>query len=141
MLLAAAPGLMDRLPLISGLLVILAGLYQFTRLKTRCLDQCQQPALSFGAQQREGEASGIAYGIRHGVTCIGCCSGYMVALVALGAMDLRWMVGAAVLIGIEKLGPRTHLVPLLLGIGLVVVGALVALAIIPVGGGMTGTAM
>lgn len=41
-------------------------------------------------------------GAENGLWCAGCCAGLMLALLALGAMDLRWMAVGAVVIAGEK---------------------------------------
>jgi predicted metal-binding membrane protein len=44
-------------------------------------------------------------GSRHGLYCVGCCSGLMLALFALGVMSLSWMAFVAVLIFVQKVLP------------------------------------
>jgi predicted metal-binding membrane protein len=44
----------------------------------------------------------------HGVDCVGCCAGLMVRLVALGIMNLPWMLTAAAIIFAEKTLPNSH---------------------------------
>jgi predicted metal-binding membrane protein len=51
----------------------------------------------------------------------------MLALAALGAMDLRWMATVSALIAVEKLGPRGRAVPAGIGVGLALLGIIVAL--------------
>jgi predicted metal-binding membrane protein len=65
-------------------------------------------------------------GLRHGLDCIGCCFGLMLALFALGVMSLAWVaiVGAAV--AAEKLLPRGRRVALGVGAAVIVAGVWVA---------------
>ena len=63
-------------------------------------------------------------GVLHGIDCLGCCLGLMVALVGLGMMNLAWMLSAAVIIFIEKTLPWGHWVARPLGV-LLVMGGLV----------------
>ncbi len=65
-------------------------------------------------------------GFSHGAYCLGCCWGLMLALLALGVMDLRWMATVSAVIAVEKLGPRHRLVPGAVGIGLVLLGLVIA---------------
>jgi predicted metal-binding membrane protein len=58
----------------------------------------------------------------HGVDCLGCCAGLMVGLVALGMMNLSWMLTAAVIIFVEKTIPNSHLIARPLGVVMVVGG-------------------
>jgi predicted metal-binding membrane protein len=58
----------------------------------------------------------------HGIDCLGCCAGLMVALVALGMMNIAWMLTAAVIIFGEKTLPGGHRIARPLGIVLVIGG-------------------
>ncbi len=126
-LLASHADWSERLPLLVGAVVLLAGVYQFTGLKRKCLAHCQSPVEHLAAHWRNGGPGAVWMGGGHGVYCLGCCSGLMLALVALGAMDLRWMATVSALIALEKLGPRYRAVPAGIGIGLVFLGIIVAL--------------
>jgi predicted metal-binding membrane protein len=64
----------------------------------------------------------------HGVDCLGCCAGLMVALVALGTMNLAWMLTAAVIIFVEKTIPNSHLIARPLGAVMVASGAVLFVA-------------
>jgi predicted metal-binding membrane protein len=102
-----------------------AGLYQLSPLKDRCLALCRSPLhLVMRMSRYRGPTRHIRAGLRHGLYCVGCCWSLMVALIALGIMDLRWMVLFAAVITLEKLwrhGPR---VAMAAGIGLIVLGVL-----------------
>jgi predicted metal-binding membrane protein len=105
------------------LILIGAGVYQLTPLKGRCLTVCRSPlGLLARAGRHRGPLRHVHAGLRHGAYCVGCCWSLMVALVALGIMDLRWMVTFAVLVTLEKTwrhGPRLALAS---GAALVVLG-------------------
>lgn len=126
-LLAAHAGWAVRLPLLIGAAVLLAGVYQFTGVKRECLATCQSPIDHLAAHWRRGGLGAAWMGGVHGVYCLGCCAGLMLALVAIGAMDLPWMVTVSALIAIEKLGPRSRTVRAGIGIGLVLLGMIVPL--------------
>jgi predicted metal-binding membrane protein len=134
LLVLAAPMLGGRLPLIAGAIVAAAGLYQFTPMKRECLGHCRQAgSVPSGATRAgEGDTSGgpIQQGLRYGVDCLGCCGGLMVGLVALGAMDLRWMLVAALAIAVETLGPPGRLVPSVVGVGMIALGVVGALGML-----------
>jgi predicted metal-binding membrane protein len=106
-------------------LLILAGMYQFTPLKSRCLRQCRSP-LAFIAQHtlqlRRGGFGTARVGIVHGTFCLGCCWGLMLVLVLLGMMSLSWMAAVAGVIFIEKVVPRGSLVTPALAVMLVGLG-------------------
>ena len=122
--LASAP--VERVALLTGALVLAAGLYQLTPLKRACLAHCQGPVEFLAAHWRPGPAGALRMGLSHGLYCLGCCWGLMLALFALGVMDLRWMATVSALIAFEKLGPRHRLVPAAVGTGLVCLGIVIA---------------
>jgi predicted metal-binding membrane protein len=126
-LLASHADWSERLPLLIGASMLVAGVYQFTGWKRTCLSQCQSPGEDFAVHWRNGGLGAAWMGVGHGVSCLGCCSGLMLALVALGAMDLRWVATVSALIAVEKLGPRYRAVPAGIGIGLVLLGITVTL--------------
>ncbi len=104
--------------IVGGVLLILAGLYQWTPLKDVCLSQCQAPLgfiLSRGGFQ--GVATGsLMLGIRHGVYCLGCCWALMVLLFALGVMNLFWIAALAILVLLEKVMPSGRVIARIVGI-------------------------
>ncbi|MFF4509280.1 DUF2182 domain-containing protein [Streptomyces sp. NPDC001401] len=77
-------------PFAAGIVVIAAGVYEFTPLKRRFRRRC-----------REDVSSGFAYGL----SCVGSCIGLMLVLTALGVMNLAWMSLMAVLVLAERLLP------------------------------------
>lgn len=76
-----------------------AAVYQVTPPKRRSLARCRAPLGRILHGRRE---SGFLMGAENGLWCAGCCAGLMLALLALGAMDLRWMAVGAVVIAGEK---------------------------------------
>jgi predicted metal-binding membrane protein len=79
------------------------GVYQLTPLKRWCLRHCRSPLghlLHYAAYR--GPARDLRAGLHHGLVCIGCCWMLMVALVAVGVMNVPVMVGMALLIALEK---------------------------------------
>jgi predicted metal-binding membrane protein len=80
-----------------------AGVYQLSRLKDRCLARCRSPLglfLHYGSYR--GRFRDLRVGAHHGGYCLGCCWALMVILVAVGVMNLAAMVGLAALVLIEK---------------------------------------
>jgi len=61
-------------------------------------------------------------GATHGLICLGCCWALMAILVALGTMQLAWMVALAALIFIEKVTPIGARVAVLAAVALSVLG-------------------
>jgi predicted metal-binding membrane protein len=90
-------------PAIAGLLLISAGLYQLTPLKRICLRHCQSPMTFVLHHWRPGKEGAFRMGLEHGCYCVGCCWFLMVLLFVGGIMNLIWIAGIAVYVGIEKL--------------------------------------
>src|SRR5262249_4216074 len=115
-----------RVAALTGALVIGAGLYQFTPLKRACLTPRRGPLPHPSLPRPDRRARALRMGLAHGSNCLGCCAGLMLALLALGAMDLRWMATVSAAIALEKLGPRRRAMPAVMGAGLLVLGLAVA---------------
>jgi predicted metal-binding membrane protein len=79
-----------------ALLLVVGGIYQFTPLKRICHARCSSPLFFLMQNWRSGAPGALRLGVLHGVDCLGCCAGLMVGLVALGLMNLVWMLTAAV---------------------------------------------
>ena len=103
-------------------LLIVGGVYQFTALKRSCHARCSNPLFFLMHQWRPGATGAARLGVLHGLDCLGCCAGLMVALVALGMMNLAWMLTATVIIFAEKTLPGSHRLARPLGVGLMVAG-------------------
>src|SRR5215468_5659947 len=91
--------------LVVGYLAVfaVAGLYQLTPLKDRCLAHCRSPLgllLHYGSYR--GKTRDLRVGVHHGGYCLGCCWALMVILIGVGVMNVAAMVGLAALILIEK---------------------------------------
>jgi predicted metal-binding membrane protein len=85
---------------------LIAGIYQWLPLKNRCLTNCQSP-LGFLAQHwQEGAKGGLMMGLRHGITCVGCCWALMALLFVVGVMNLMWVAAIAAFVLVEKLLPQ-----------------------------------
>ena len=94
-----------RLAPLSGGLLIAAGVYQLTPLKTACLRHCRGPAQFIAMHWRPGIAGAWRMGCRHGLYCIGCCAVLMLLLFVGGVMNLVWIAGLTLFVAIEKLAP------------------------------------
>jgi predicted metal-binding membrane protein len=130
----AAGSLAEVLP---ASLLIVGGVYQFTPLKRICHARCSSPLFFLIQNWKPGAAGALRLGAIHGVDCLGCCAGLMVGLVALGMMNLTWMLTAAVIIFAEKTIPDSHRVAWPLG-ALMVAGGVVLLVASVLSGMATG---
>lgn len=90
-------------PWIGATVLAAAGLYQLTPMKNYCLRHCRSP-ISFllHVSNYKGPLRDIRVGMYHGTYCVGCCWGMMAVLVAVGTMNLAWMVVIALAILLEK---------------------------------------
>jgi predicted metal-binding membrane protein len=95
----------SRSVLLSGLLLIAAGLYQLTPLKTACLTHCRAPAAFIAAHWRRGVVGAWRMGLSHGVYCVGCCAALMLLLFVGGVMNLVWIVALTLIVAAEKIVP------------------------------------
>jgi predicted metal-binding membrane protein len=103
---------------------MVGGAYQFTPLQRICHARCSSPLFFLLGNWRPGATGALRLGIVHGVECLGCCAGLMVGLVALGLMNLVWMLTAAVIIFAEKTIPQSHHIARPLGIVMIGGGAM-----------------
>lgn len=109
---------------IAGVVLIAAGIYQWTPLKDSCLKQCRSP-LAFIQEHggfRRTISGALNLGFRHGLYCIGCCWVLMALLFAGGVMNLVWIAAIAVLVLVEKVVPAGRIVGRIAGAGLVLGG-------------------
>ncbi|MGH6833826.1 MAG: DUF2182 domain-containing protein, partial [Methyloceanibacter sp.] len=95
----------SRVALLSGGLLMAAGLYQLTPLKAACLSHCRGPAQFLAAHWRPGVRGAWRMGLAHGLYCIGCCAVLMLLLFVGGVMNLLWIAGLTLFVAIEKLAP------------------------------------
>lgn len=84
--------------------LMLAGAFQFTRLKYRCLDKCRAP-LSFVMENWRGSherRQSFLLGVRHGIFCVGCCWALMLLMFAVGTGNVGWMLALGAVMATEK---------------------------------------
>jgi predicted metal-binding membrane protein len=92
-------------PILGAIVVIAAGIYQLTPLKSVCLTHCRSPFDFVLNHWREGAAGALRMGVEHGLYCLGCCWFLMTLLFAAGIMSLLWMAAITILVFVEKLFP------------------------------------
>jgi predicted metal-binding membrane protein len=84
-------------------ILLVAGVYQFTPLKSTCLRACRTPADFLLTHWHRGLSGQLRLGIEHGLYCLGCCWALMALFVGVGAMSLVWAAGIALVVLFEKL--------------------------------------
>ncbi|MGZ5598449.1 MAG: DUF2182 domain-containing protein [Usitatibacter sp.] len=108
------PALARSVPATVGIVVVLAGFFQFTGWKLRHLACCREmpgPGRSLPATAAEA----WRYGVRLGAHCAKCCAGQIAVLLVAGVMDLRAMAVVAAAITVERLAPAGERVARALG--------------------------
>jgi len=107
---------------LGGILLIAAGLYQWSPLKRACLRHCQTP-LNFLMRCggfRPSPLGAVSLGARHGLHCVGCCALLMTLLFVGGVMNLLWIGGLSILVLLEKVSTKalvTHVIGALMVAG------------------------
>lgn len=89
---------------VAALLLLVAGVFQFTPLKEMCLSECRSPYVFLNAHWR-GQApqqEAFRLGVAHGRFCLGCCWALMLLMFAFGGVNLGWMLGLGALMAAEK---------------------------------------
>ena len=108
--------------LIGAATIGLAGAFQFSKLKHRCLEKCRTP-LSFVIEHWRGHAQArqaFTLGAHHGLFCVGCCWALMLLMFALGTGSLGWMLLLAAVMAVEKNVRWGHRLSTPLGVALLV---------------------
>lgn len=114
-----------RSPWLSGGLLVVVGLFQFTRAKEVCHGVCHSPMTYFLGHWRTGFAGGVRMGLGLGAFCVGCCWGFMALGFVGGVMSLAWMGLATLFMVLEKLPQVGHVVTRPMGVILVGAGVVV----------------
>lgn len=104
----------------------LAGAFQFSPLKQRCLTLCRDPRGFLFSHYRRGLRAAWTVGVRHAMSCLGCCWALMVVMFATGVGSLAWMLGLTAVMVAEKTTRRGHRLVAPLGAGLLLAAAVLA---------------
>jgi predicted metal-binding membrane protein len=112
---------------VGATILVAAGVYQLTPLQARRLASCN---LRLGARTHLPNArhplQDVRAGLAHGVDCLGACGGCMLPLVAVGLMNLPWMVAITLIVWVEKSWRHGDHLAVVVGLGLVLLGILAA---------------
>jgi predicted metal-binding membrane protein len=114
------PVLARAVPMAVGLIVLIAGVLQFTAWKAHQLACCRMAPMRdcvFPASV----AVAWRHGLHLGVRCSCCCAGLTAALLVVGVMNLRAMAVVTAAITVERLAPARERAARV--IGAVVIGA------------------
>ena len=102
----------------------IAGLFQFSPLKERCLDRCRTPLGFFMHYYRKGAGPAWQLGLRHGGFCLGCCWALMLVMFGVGVGNLAGMAALTGAMVIEKTVPGGKRLSPFIGIALLLLGLL-----------------
>jgi predicted metal-binding membrane protein len=84
-------------------LLLMAGAWQFSRLKEACLSKCRRPLMFFMQYWKPGPLAAAGMGVRLGAVCLACCWALMLLGFVGGTMNLVWMGLATAFMVLEKL--------------------------------------
>jgi predicted metal-binding membrane protein len=110
-------------PTSGGVVLLAAGIFQWTPLKQVCLSHCRSPLSFIMAEWREGAWGAWHMGLRHGAYCLGCCWVLMALLFVVGVMNLLWVAAIGAFVLVEKVVPHGEVVSRVGGVALFVAGA------------------
>ena len=103
--------------------LIAAGAYQLSPLKSACLRQCRSPAQFLSRHWRPGAIGALRLGALHGAYCVGCCWLLMTLLFVGGIMNFAWIAALTLIVGVEKLLPGGEWLGRIAGVALIAWGA------------------
>ncbi|MEU6122465.1 DUF2182 domain-containing protein [Streptomyces sp. NPDC047123] len=112
----------------AGAVIVVAGVFQFSGLKTRCLTVCRSP-LSFVMTHdfAAGRLGTLRAGALNGLYCLGCCWALMLVQVAVGLHNMIWMGALTLLFLAERALRAGRRVAVLTGTLMIVLGVALVL--------------
>ena len=117
----ASPWLAQHPQVIIGTTLAVAGLWQFTPYRARCLEECRSP-LGFVMNRWRGvdtRRESFRMGVAHGAFCVGCCWSLMLVMFGVGLGSVTAMLALGALTAVEKNMPWGHRITRPLGYGLI----------------------
>lgn len=120
-----SPAMASTSAVFGGIVLLAAGLFQFTPLKRSCLTHCRAPLEFIMTRWREGVGGAFRMGLEHGAFCTGCCWALMCVLFVVGVMNILWIAALTFLVGLEKVFPRGVWMSAVTGIVLIAWGVFV----------------
>ena len=89
---------------VGAIVLGVAGVFQFSTLKYRCLDKCRTP-FSFVNTHWRGAGvrrQSFMLGVHHGIFCVGCCWAIMLLMLVVGTGSVGWMLALGAVMAVEK---------------------------------------
>jgi predicted metal-binding membrane protein len=115
---------------LSAVILLGAGVFQFTSLKDTCLTKCRTPFAFLLAEWRDGGFGALVLGLKNGRNCVGCCWALMAVMFVVGTMNLLWMAALSLFILGEKMAPTRWRFRHLAGMTLVLWGLAVGASLV-----------
>jgi predicted metal-binding membrane protein len=127
---AGSPWLVAHAWVLGAGVLALAGAFQFSALKYRCLERCRTPFGFVNAHWhgRRPARESLRLGLAHGAFCVGCCWALMLVMFVVGMGNPGWMLVLAAAMAAEKNLPAGPRLRTPLGLGLLAWAAAIALA-------------
>jgi predicted metal-binding membrane protein len=100
----AIPWLAEHPQVLIATTLAAAGLWQFSPLRDRCLDECRSP-LGFVINRWRGTSErfeALRMGIAHGAFCVGCCWSLMLVMFGVGLASAGAMLLLGAVTAVEK---------------------------------------
>jgi predicted metal-binding membrane protein len=107
---------------LAGLLLVGAGIFQFSPVKRRSLGACRTPMGFLMTSWRDGRTGALRMGLHHGTLCFRCCGALMILLFVLGVMNLAWVAVLAIFVLAEKVSRRGEAISVMGGVIMIVWG-------------------
>jgi predicted metal-binding membrane protein len=120
-----SPEMITTSKILGGIILVLAGVFQFTPLKNTCLQHSRTPLDYIRHHWKEGRSGALQMGIQNGVYCLGCCWILMILLFVSGIMNLLWIAIIALFVLVEKVLPASKIVSTVAGIALITYGLII----------------
>lgn len=118
-----SPSMVSSSPILGGVLLLAAGIFQFTPLKYACLTRCRSPLGFILNEWQEGIRGAFIMGFRNGNYCVICCWALMSLMFVAGVMSLLWMAVIAAFVLVEKVAPGGRWVSRISGLLLILWGS------------------
>jgi predicted metal-binding membrane protein len=111
-----------------GATLVMAGAWQLSGWKLRCLGHCQSPFSLLAHGWHEGRSGALEMGVRHGANCAACCWALMAIQLVVGVMNLPLMLAIALVIFFEKVWRYGALLARTVGAAALIGGLVLAIA-------------
>ena len=114
--------------LLTALILMIAGAWQFTPWKHACLRHCRGPVEFLTSARRPGNSGALRMGLHHGMYCLGCCWFLMALLFVGGVMNPYWIIALAIYVWVEKTISSGEMVSRVMGGLLIACGVAILLS-------------